>query len=160
MRIINIGVGEMNTSDQAEEILKTYALGSCVGVIALAPRQRAVGLLHVALPDAAMNPEMAAKRPCMFVDSGILCLLKEMARYGCGPADLMIKLAGGANILDDKEHFAIGKRNILAVKKTLWRYRLGAVAEDVGQDFSRTVTIRVDTGIVMLSSPGRGEWEL
>ena len=32
--------------------------------------------------------------------------------------------------------------------------------EDVGKDFSRTVKIEVDTGLVTISSPKKGDWNL
>lgn len=160
MKIINIGVGEYSASNGQEDILKTYALGSCVGVIMIAPRQKAAGLLHIALPESRINPQIAIYQPGMFSDTGIPALLKKMERLGCSLQDLKIKLVGGANILDHQNHFEIGKKNILATKKVLWRYKLGAIAEDLGQNFSRTVTLEVSTGKIILSSPGKGEWLL
>ena len=96
----------------------------------------------------------------MFADTGIPVLLQEMERLGCSIGDMVIKIAGGASVMDPGATFEIGKRNILAVKKTLWRYRLGPVAEDVGDVISRTMSVSVDTGIVTVSSPRKGEWDL
>lgn len=62
--------------------------------------------------------------------------------------------------MDSNQIFNIGKRNLLAVKKILWANRLGAISEDIGGQFSRSVSIDAATGRVILSSPGRGEWEL
>lgn len=62
--------------------------------------------------------------------------------------------------MDDNNVFNIGKRNILAVKKTLWKYRLAARAENVGSTISRSVALDINTGRVKIWSPGRGEWEL
>ena len=62
--------------------------------------------------------------------------------------------------MDPNETFKIGKRNVLAIRKTLWRFRLGAIAEDVGGNISRSVAVDMNTGKVIISSPGRGEWEL
>ncbi len=38
--------------------------------------------------------------------------------------------------------------------------RLGAIAEDLGGNFSRSVAVETSTGRIVLSSPGRGEWEI
>jgi len=62
--------------------------------------------------------------------------------------------------MDPDGTFNIGKRNVLAIKKLFWKYKLGAIAEDVGRDYNRTVSVQVETGKVIVSSPGRGEWEL
>jgi len=161
MRALGVGVGEMRTSNRPGDVLRSYGLGSCIGLVMLSPNKRAVGMVHVALPDSKINQQLAKEQPGMFADTGIPFLLEEMVRYGCTvPGDLIVKMAGGANILDPDSTFEIGKRNILAVKKTLWRYRLGPVAEDVGDFISRTLSVDVDAGMVVLSSPQKGEWQI
>ncbi len=157
---IVVGVGEYSITTDELPTIKTFALGSCVAVICFAPRRGVAGLLHVALPEAKINPTMAQARPGMFADTGIPAMLDMMVRRGCNLAELKVKLAGGASILDSEQRFEIGKRNVLSVRKILWMYRLGPVAEDVGKDYSRTVTVSADTGHVFISSPGKGEWQL
>ena len=160
MRAVPIGIGELKVTNVAGDILRSYGLGSCIGLVVLAPRQRTVGMLHVALPESKINLQLAKDQPGMFADTGIPFLLQEMERFGCSLSDLVIKIAGGASVMDPGATFEIGKRNILAVKKTLWRYRLGPVAEDVGDVISRTMSVSVDTGIVTVSSPRKGEWDI
>ncbi len=160
MKIVYVGVGEYATSSTRAGLVKTLALGSCVAVIALDPVSRSVGLLHVALPDSSINKKRSTERPGMFADTGISMLLDGMRANGYRGGNLIVKLAGGATIMDPNNTFNIGKRNILAIRKYLWRNKLGAVAEDVGGNISRSVSIDVDTGKVMVSSPGRGEWVL
>lgn len=160
MRPISVGIGEMKVSSNPDDVLRSYALGSCVGMVVLAFEQRIVGMLHVALPDSRINLRLALERPGMFADTGVVYLLQEMERFGCLSTDLVVKIAGGACILDQEAAFEIGKRNILAVRKALWRHRMGPVAEDVGDVFSRTMSVTVNTGIVTVSSPWKGEWVL
>jgi len=62
--------------------------------------------------------------------------------------------------MDPNNTFNIGKRNVLALKKHLWAYGLGPLAEDVGGNHSRTVSVFVDTGKVVVNCPGRGQWEV
>ena len=73
---------------------------------------------------------------------------------------MVVKLAGGAKIMDPNDTFNIGKRNVLAAKKVLWGHGMGAVAEDVGGNYSRTVSVSVNTGEILLCSPGRPDWKL
>ena len=161
MRVVYVGVGEFAASKNEKAALRTLALGSCVAVIVLAPSIRAVGLLHVALPDSSIDKHRASQKPGMFADTGIPLLLKELEKLGHDEKDkLVVKLAGGASIMDPNNTFNIGKRNLLAVRKILWRYRLGALAEEVGGNISRSVTVNIGTGRVYLSSPGKGEWQL
>ena len=61
--------------------------------------------------------------------------------------------------MDEKRCFDIGKRNVLAIKKYLWRKQLGIIAEDVGGDISRTLSVSVGGGTVRVSSNGT-HWEL
>lgn len=161
METIYVGVGEYAVSNKPSEVIKTLALGSCVGVIVLVPEIKAAGLLHIALPDSSINKKRMQERPGMFADTGIPLLMNDMKKLGySGNGRMVVKLAGGAAIMDPKNTFNIGKRNLLAVKKILWQYKLGPRAEHVGDTISRTVSVYVDTGKVLLSSPGRGEWEL
>ena len=161
MGTIYVGVGDYAASKTPGAVVRTLALGSCVAVMLLDPKQKAVGLLHVALPDSSINKKRMEERPGMFADSGIPKLLEEMKKLGYnGSNQLIVKLAGGASIMDPNHTFNIGKRNVLGIRKKLWQYKLGAIGEDVGGDLSRNVSIEVNTGRVIISSRGRGEWEL
>ncbi|MGD0153878.1 MAG: chemotaxis protein CheD [Thermacetogeniaceae bacterium] len=160
MNLIVIGIGEMGVDNAPGSTLKTFALGSCVGVVILAPRLQTAGLLHIALPDSSINQKLALERPGYFADTGIPILISKIAAYGCQRDDLVVKIAGGANIMDPENRFNIGVKNVLAVKKHLWRYRLGPVSESIGDRISRTLTVFVETGKVIIFSPGNGEWEL
>ena len=58
-----IGVGDMAVSNNPQVTLSTYALGSCVGVVAYDPVARAGGILHLMLPDSTISPEKAVAQP-------------------------------------------------------------------------------------------------
>ncbi|OGR01522.1 MAG: chemotaxis protein CheD [Deltaproteobacteria bacterium RIFOXYD12_FULL_50_9] len=159
-----VGVGEFAVSNDPDTVIKTFALGSCVAVIFLHKPTRTVGLIHVALPDSSINPDIVKDRPGYFADTGIPVILKKMALCTMPGKSLsqgmVVKIAGGANVLDTNNTFNVGKRNVLSLKKILWSLGMGPVAEDVGGSFSRTVTVPVGTGKIVLSSPTKGEWEL
>lgn len=161
MGFILIEVGGLGTAVYPGDSLKTMALGSCVGVVIHSRARKVAGLLHVALPDSAVNERMARERPGFFADTGIPLLLERLKVHGCVlPRDMTVKLVGGAQILDASNTFNIGKRNILEVRKILWEYRLGPLAMDVGGTISRTVVVNPADGMVTISSPGRGSWQI
>jgi chemotaxis protein CheD len=143
--------------NQPGDIIKTHALGSCVAIIILDPATRTIGMAHVALPDSKVHPARAEKLPGYFADTAVPALMKEMAAVGAGanPQKMIVKLTGGANVMDKNNTFNIGKRNVLAIKKELWQHRMGARKEDVGGSLSRTVTVNMDDGKVVVNSPGR-----
>lgn len=159
---IVLGVGDYGASNTPGDDVKTFALGSCVSVILLDPKTRTVGMAHVALPDSSINKAKATEKPGYFADTAIPALLTHMAKFGCDPRGkgMVVKLCGGANVMDTNDTFQIGKRNALAIKKILWSFGMGAVSEDLGKNYSRTVSISVSAGQVMLSSPGKPNWQL
>lgn len=162
MSQIVLGIGDLGASNTPGGVVKTFALGSCVGVVMLDPKSRTVGMAHVALPDSRINPEKMKERPGYFADTAVPLLLKEMVRLGApaGGRGMIVKLAGGASIMDPNDTFNIGKRNVLAIKKALWALGMGAMAEDVGGNYSRTLAVAVNTGEIVISCPGRGQWTL
>lgn len=159
MKIANVGIGELHISTPEDGLIKTYGLGSCVAVLMYNQEKKTAGLLHVALPESSINAEKGKTQPGYFVDTGLPLFLKQMQFAPGTRKNFWIKLAGGANIMDSECRFDIGRRNVLAIKKTLWKHQLGVIAEDVGGSKSRTVSISVLTGEVIISS-GNGKWNL
>jgi chemotaxis protein CheD len=157
-----LGIGDFGVSKDPSTAIKTYALGSCVAVILYCPTLPAAAMIHVALPEAKVNPARAKEKPGFFADSGLPQVIRALSRIGAPTKGrgVRVKLVGGASIMDKNEIFNIGKRNLLAVKKILWAHGLGAVAEDVGGNLSRTVSINVADGEVKIVSAGRGSWTL
>jgi chemotaxis protein CheD len=152
---IYIGVGEIAVSNNPLNVLVT-SLGSCVAVIMLAPSICAAGLAHVALPSSSVNVTQSKDKPGYYADTAIPRLLEEMDRlHGGLRGRLLVKLVGGANIMDPNGTFDIGKRNALAIKKILWENRLGVLVEDLGGEISRNIRVNVKTGNVLVKSLGK-----
>lgn len=155
MKIELVGIGELKIKDSTYDALRAVALGSCVAVIFYAPVKKIAGVAHVALPDSTTNGNIdLIKRPGYYADIAILNLIEKYKSFGIyGSRDLIIKLVGGASVMDPKGTFDIGRRNVISIRKYLWQNRLGAIKEDVGKDYSRTVTVEIGTGIVSVKSP-------
>ncbi len=162
MSVNVIGVGDVGVTKDVGATLKTFALGSCVAVILLDPTHRAVGMAHIALPRSKTNPERAKATPGYFADTGLELLFEQMSDLGCDPdgKGMVVKLAGGAKVLEMDATFDIGKKNALAIKKHLWKRGLGPVSEDIGGNKSRTVELDAETGRVTISSSTGERWEL
>jgi len=96
----------------------------------------------------------------MFADTGIPILFKEAYRYGAVKSRIVVKVAGGSQILDDTGFFNIGKRNYMALRKILWKNNILIKAEDIGGQVSRTVRLEISTGKVWLKYSGEVEREL
>jgi chemotaxis protein CheD len=159
MAIKTVGIGEWIVSTDITDILKTYALGSCVAVMVFDSKLHIAGMLHVALPDSSVDAERARQLPGYFADTGLPRMIEEMKRLGVVRSHIWVKLAGGSSVMDAGGLFDIGKRNVLAVKKQLWRSSLGPIAEDVGGSISRTVSLAVGSGETTLSS-GNTTWTI
>jgi len=159
MNTVTVGIGDWAVSTNPEESIKTYALGSCIAVIILDVKIGMAGLIHIALPDSTIDPDKAKNLPGYFADTGLPLMIEEMKRLGAVRAHVRVKIAGGAAVMDDKGIFDIGKRNLLAAKRILWKSSLGAIAEDTGGDISRTVTVRVSDGETLISS-GTKQWQI
>jgi Chemotaxis protein; stimulates methylation of MCP proteins len=158
-----LGIGDLAASVSEGGVIKTMALGSCVAVMILDVRTRCIAMDHVALPDSSVSSERAKMLPGYFADTGIPALLEEMQRVAgivSRPTELIVKLAGGANVADPNNTFNIGRRNVLAIKKVLWQHGMGPICEDLGGFHSRTVTMFRDTGSIVLSCPGKSDWQL
>ncbi len=159
LKQVTVNIGKMKISSNTNDLLKTFALGSCVAVIIYDVKKLIAGMIHIALPDSTWDSERALTEPAHFADTGLNLLIAQMGRRGATRRSSWIKVAGGANVLNTSFEFDIGKRNLLAIKKILWKNNLGPVADDTGGKISRTVSVRVDTGEVMVSSAGK-KWLL
>ena len=154
-----VGIGEYFVSNDPEDIIKTFALGSCVAVIMYDKMKKIAGLIHIALPYSEISDEKREKLPGYFADSGIPLLIDEMKKKGALLGNIWIKMVGGANVLNTKYNFDIGIRNVLAVKKILWKYNLGIIAEDVGENKARTCMFHVGNGELLVSSQNK-KWKI
>ncbi len=155
----DIGIGHIKATSKPGDEIKTYALGSCIAVIMYDKKEKIAGMIHIALPNSAVNPEKAQSLPGYFVNTGLPLLLTEFKKLGGDRKTTVIKIAGGSSIMDENKTFDIGKRNAIAVKRFLWKQKLGVMKEDIGGNISRTVSINTDTGRVLLSNV-KNKWEL
>jgi chemotaxis protein CheD len=154
-RRITVGVADMKLSSSPGDVLITHALGSCIGIAIFDPIAVVGGMLHFMLPDSSVNPSRSVESPWMFANVAIPSFFKKAYEIGAEKSRLIVKVAGGAQFLDDKEFFAIGKRNHTMMRKLFWQNGILVKAEQVGGTISRTLYMEMSTGRVWISTGGQ-----
>ena len=148
-RRIVIGIGEFAVSADPDALIVTYALGSCVAVCLWDPVVGVGGMIHVLLPDSAINQARAAEQPAAFADTGIPLLFRAAYEHGVKKSRCRVHLVGGATIATGAASLpSIGKRNVLAARQILWRNGVLVEREDVGGTTARNVTLFIGDGTV------------
>lgn len=154
---IVVGISDMKVSANNGDSIITYSLGSCIGVAIYDPLAKVGGILHYMLPESSLDKEKAEKNPFMFADTGIPTLFKSAYALGAKKQRMKVVIAGGAQILDQKGFFNIGKRNHMALRKLFFRNNVMSTYEDVGGSVNRTVRLDISTGDVFIKISGNGE---
>jgi chemotaxis protein CheD len=154
-QLIVVGVADMRASRDAAASLVTYALGSCLGLAVHDPAAGVAGLLHLMLPTGSIDPAKAEANPHMFCDTGVPALFRACYALGARKERMVVKVAGGTVSGDGSDHFQIGKRNVLTLRKLLWKNGVLLQGEEVGGlNVPRTMRLDVATGTVTLTTQG------
>jgi chemotaxis protein CheD len=154
--VYTVGVADLKISGDVPDVLITYALGSCLGIAVYDFKLKRAGLLHCMLPDSSMDRDKAAGNPCLYVDSGMKALLDDFYRNGSLKNNLIIRVAGGSSskVNEEEDFFQIGHRNFVSLRKYLWDEGLLLKSYDIGGYGSRTVTLEVESGKMLIKSKG------
>lgn len=153
MNIHVVNISDMKYSTQAEDVIVTYSLGSCLGVTAYDPVTRIGGLVHCLLPTASSARDRMRDKPYMFVNTGVAQMVHMLMDKGAERDQLVFKAAGGANMRNDNL-FNTGRRNFEALQRLLERNEISLAASDVGGTIPRTMFLHLDTGRVVIRSLG------
>lgn len=152
MGLLVVDIADFAVSKDADTTLITYSLGSCIGVSIWDPVARVGGMLHYMLPESSLSPDKAKANPAMFCDTGVPRLFRSLYELGAAKKRLIVKVAGGSQLLDENGTFNIGKRNYLALRKLFWKNSVMIDGEDVGGSISRTVRLQVASGQVTVKT--------
>ena len=158
-RRIAVGIGRIEFSNDRDDVLVAYGLGSCVAVSIFDPATHLAGLAHVLLP-ASEGRTPSADEPARFADTGIEALIDGMVARGSVAARCLVKAAGGASVLGQAHggKFKIGERNAEAIKQQLLRHGLRLSASALGGTHGRTLELHVASGKTLVrtaASPAR-----
>lgn len=151
---IFVGVADMKISDDPEAILVAHSLGSCIGLTVYDPQAGVGGMLHYMLPEST-TPDRAKSKPFMFANTGIPLLFESCYKLGAAKGQMVVKAAGGSQVLGASEQFMIGKHNYAALRKILFRNNVLINAEHIGGSVSRTMRLSIATGEVFVKVSGQ-----
>lgn len=155
MAVVTVGIADLNVVRDSD-VLATYALGSCVGICLYDAEKKIAGLAHIMLPLSREAAGNAVDNRRRYADTGITELIQTMSLMGASPARLVAKIAGGAQMFSTTSSvFNIGERNVAAVKKILAAYKIKIIAEEIGENYGRTVFFHADTGIMEVRAATR-----
>ena len=91
------------------------------------------------------------------VDSGVPALFKASYKLGARKERMIVKVAGGSHTgaTDEDDKYQIGKRNLLALRRLLWKNGVMLHAQATGGiQVSRTIWLDIGTGDVTLKVNG------
>ena len=148
---IVVGLGEMRVMKGQPAVLTCIGLGSCIALCAYDPVARVGGVAHMVLPISGSEDKKQISPK--YVDTGVPLLFQEMRRQGAIKLRLVVKAAGGAQMLSipgSNGRLNVGERNIAELKLSLAREGASASAIDVGGTRGRTLKLFLDTGKVIV----------
>lgn len=158
--LIRVGMADYKVGHAPSTII-SYGLGSCIGISLYDPQAKVGGLLHIMLPDSTQA--RPTDNPAKFADTGLPLMLKDVLALGASRTNLVAKIAGGAQMFafaNSTDIMRVGTRNAEAAKKILKELNIRLIAEDVGGNYGRTVSIDMKTGVYTVKTIDKGEKEI
>ncbi len=149
--LVVVGISDMKIVS-GDDILITYALGSCVGTCIYDSVAGIMGLSHVLLPEKSLCP--GDTNVYKFADSALSKMVSEMKAYGASVHRMSAKIAGGAHMFASST-IRIGERNVQTVKSELSRLGIRIVGSDVGNNYGRTMECHAADGKVLIKTVNR-----
>lgn len=151
-----VDIAQMQITDNPDDVLVTYSLGSCLGVTVYDPQIQVGGMVHCMLPLSKVDQTKAKARPGMFVDTGVSQLLTTLFKMGARKSRIVINVAGGAHVLNNANNmFKIGERNFTVMRKILWKNGLLMHVTEVGGTNSRTIRLHIASGAFVIKTQGQ-----
>ena len=152
---IVVGIAEYRIACWPDKII-TLGLGSCVGICIYDTLSMIGGMAHIMLPDS--NQLQKEIRPEKFANLAIPKMVSDLEAAGVVIGNMAAKIAGGASMfrfLLNSREMDIGKRNVIAVRKSLKHLGIPILAEDIGGHTSRTMVLDLKHKIVMIRRVGQ-----
>ena len=135
-----VGIGEIGVSKNEHDIIRTYSLASCVGVVMYAPGIRTMAMAHMLLPSPSNQENDMSNKPAMYVNTGFDALLRVFRdRLGIPKDELQVSIFGGAKS-KTCHYYDIGASNVMAAKAALKEHGMRAYRLETGGDYARTLT--------------------
>ncbi len=144
---IVVAAGECRFTNDPGCRLIARELRSSVAVAVHEPKIGLAALLHFSLPSS--RGEARESNPWLCADTAIPLLFAYLREIGAEHRGLAVYAAGGA--LDSAD----GKRNVLALRRLLWREGVLLKGDDTGGSLSRSVWLEAASGRIIVRSRSR-----
>ena len=117
---IAVGLGDIVVTADPALSLACFGIGSCICLCAYDPLKKIAGMAHIVLPESKGHKpsEYATK----YADVAVPQLLGDMSKLGAVKNRLVVKLIGGARMIQSLENSTLldmGARNLEATKHLL-----------------------------------------
>lgn len=150
-----VGIGEYAITQDRNESIITYALGSCVAFILYCPVSQNAAMAHIVLPDIERRDQYnyLKNQPAYFANLIVPKMLDTfLLKNGCRKNMIQITVVGGAQSNWEQDCFQVGKKNIEMILLILQKYNMKPQKVDVGGTISRAVVISASNGEVVIKS--------
>ena len=144
---IEVLAGDCAISTPATHRLITRDLLSCVAVAVHAPTLSIGALLRFSFPG---QPGAEESNEWLSANTAIPALFEKFRDLGVSKSDLSVYAVGGANVATADEAAVTGKRNVLALRKALWREGILLRGDDTGGTSSRSVSFDGNSGRIIV----------
>ncbi len=162
-KCVMAGLGDVHVSDDPCTSLECLGLGSCIGLCIYDPGARIAGMAHIVLPESNRERNGSTVLPGKYADTAVPLLVQMMLRKGASKSRMVVKMAGGAQMLQaliGGAGIEMGARNIEMTRQALAREGLSVKACDTGGNKGRSLWLEVGTGKVMVKIIGSTPTEL
>ncbi|MDX1921117.1 MAG: chemotaxis protein CheD [Candidatus Caenarcaniphilales bacterium] len=169
-------MGQWFVTKSSSHELVAPSLGSCIALCLYDKSKKIGGMAHVVLPSRILRDIRSSNfhgetyPSAKYADEVIMLILNEMIRQvGHSELSLEAKMAGGSqmfvgaqkrktlNEVDKKGFPLIGRSNAEVLKKELAKFNIPLLGSDLGGNWGRTVSFRVDTGVVSIRRIGSND---
>ncbi len=153
---ITVGIGEFCVADDPLTFLACFGLGSCISLCAYDPVSKVAGMAHIVLPES--NHSGHGSDQAKYADVAVPVLIEEMRKRGAVKSRLIVKLVGGAQMIQSPGFESVldmGARNLEMTKKALSSEGIRPQASDTGGNQGRSVWLSAGSGEVMVRTAGR-----
>lgn len=152
---IAVGLGEISVTRDPSKSLACFGVGSCISLCAYDPISKVAGMAHIVLPES--NHDSRESHSTKYADIAIPQLLEEMCKLGAVKSRLVVKLAGGAQMITSagfSDFLEMGTRNLEMTIRTLSKEGIRPSAADIGGNQGRSIWLSVDSGEVRVRTAG------
>lgn len=141
-----VGIGEYIISANQEDIVKTFALSTCVSIVIYDVNKKILAMAHVLLPNTPNGNEADAYNSAKYADTAVFNVIRDMKiKYKCNMGDLKVSLFGGIDG-EIEDYFRIGEKNLAVIKQILNKINIRYDSSNTGGRISRTLIAYTATG--------------